>query len=111
VRVVRTRLGLDVFCDQGKQSHFQRALVQLGAVADAELVERVEQRLQRDPLGVEQKLLLGFQDAHLGEHAALVRQRRRVGALSGRERGDVVRQHRVEKRGGVRPAERELAAL
>ena len=97
--------------DQREQAALERALVQLGAVADAELRQRVEQGLERDALGVEQQLVLGAQHADLGEQAALVRQQRRVDAGAGRDGRDVVGEQRVEVGGGVRAADRELAAL
>ena len=64
-----------------------------------------------DPLGVEQQLVLGREHAHLGEHPPLVGEQRRVDAAAGRDARDVVGEQRVEVGGGVRAADRELAAL
>jgi len=87
-RLVQRSIGVGP--DDREQRRFQRALVQLRAVTDPELRQRVEQRLQRDPLGIEQQLAVAAQHAYLGEHAALVRQQRRVGATADPNRGDVV---------------------
>ena len=48
----RARVGPD----QRQQPALERALVQLHVVADLEAADHVEQRLQRDALGVEQQL-------------------------------------------------------
>ena len=49
-----------------------RALVQLDVVADLEAADHVEERLQRDALGVEQQLVAAVEDAQVAEHLALV---------------------------------------
>ena len=80
----RRRLG----SDQRQQPALQRALVHLHLVADLEAVDHVEQRLQRDALGVEQQLLrrrvalADGEDAEVSEHLALVRQERRVATFA-----------------------------
>ena len=51
----RRRRGL-LGPDQREQAALERALVQLDVVADLEAADHVEQRLQRDALGVEQQL-------------------------------------------------------
>jgi hypothetical protein len=97
--------------EQRDQPSLQRALVQLHVVAEAEAADDVEQLLQRDALGVEQDLLAGVEDPHVGEHLALGAQQRRVAPRPGHERLDVVGDLALQERLGVGAGEGELAAL
>ena len=109
----RRRLG----SDQRQQPALQRALVQLHLVADLEAVDHVEQRLQRDALGVEEQLLrrraalADGQDAQVSEHLALVRQERRVAALARAQVRELVGHLPVEELDRAGAAESELAPL
>ena len=82
----RRRIG----ADQGQQPTLQGPLVHLDVVADAEPPDHVEQRLQRDPLGVQDELVPGVQDPDVAEHLALRREERGVAAGAHREPLDVI---------------------
>jgi len=97
--------------DQRQQRALQRALVQLDVEADLEAADHVEQRLQRAALGVEPQLVAEVQHAHVALHLALVGQERGVQAGAGLQQRDVVGDLAVEELLGLRPGERELAAL
>ena len=97
--------------DQRQQAAFQRSLVQLQVVADAEAADQVEQRLQRRALGVEQQLLLGGQDPQIAEHLALGGQEPGITALACRQRFDVVGDLALEELPGLGAGQRQLAAL
>jgi len=76
--------------DQREQPALERALVQLGRVPDAELGQRVEQRLQADALAVEQQLVFGREHPHLRQHPPLVGEQRGVDSGPGSHARDVV---------------------
>ena len=85
--------------------------MQLGLPAHRAAAQGVEQRLQRHALGVDPQLRGGVEHAQVGEHLALVGQQGGVAAAARRERLDVVRDLAGEQLLGLRPGERELAAL
>ena len=64
-----------------------------------------------DALGVEPELVVGVEHPQVGQHLALVGQQRRVAAAAGDQRLDVVGDLAGEQLLGLRPRERELAAL
>ncbi len=97
--------------DEGEQRLLERALVQLGLPAHRAAAQVVEQRLERHPLGVDPQLGAGVEHAQVGQHLALVGQQGGVAAGAGRERLDVVRDLAGEQLLGLRPGQRELAAL
>ena len=65
---------------------------------------------QRLRLGVEQEPVLSAQDAHVGADLSLGGQQRRVAALPGGERLDVVRDLALEEVRDVLAGQQELAA-
>ena len=69
--VARTGDCLRIGADQRQQPALDGALVQLRVVADHPAADQVEQRLQRDPLGVEQQLVARVEHAEVAEHLAL----------------------------------------
>ena len=85
--------------------------MQLDLPSERAVAQRVEQRLQRDALAVEQQLILTSQDPHLGEHVALGVEQRGVSAAADRDRGDVLREQRIEERHRFLAAQRELSAI
>ena len=105
--------------DLGAARADQREDRPLGAeVGDLDLApDRVhrqvaQDRLQRLGLGVEQDLLRRRpQHPHVRLHVALAVEQRRVLALAGRQRLDVVGQLPLQVLGGVGPADQQLAAV
>ncbi len=97
--------------EQRQQAALHGALVELDVVTDAETADHVEQLLQRHPFGVEQQLVAGVEDPQVAEHLSLRGEERRVAAVSGRQRLDVVGHLALEKGLRVTSGERELAAL
>ena len=86
--------------------------MQLGPPAHRAAAQVVEQRLKRHSLGVDPQLGVGgVEHAQVGQHLALVGQQRGVAAAAGRERLDVVGDLAGEQLLGLRPGQRELAAL
>ena len=80
------------------------------AVQDyAKAIYALEQRLQREALGVEQPLAGGGEDAQVAQHLALRGQERRVATLAVGERLDVVGHLAVEERLAIHAREGELA--
>jgi hypothetical protein len=97
--------------DERQQGLLQRALVQLHLPADAPATDRVEERLQRQALGVQPQLGAGVDGTQVAEHLALVGQQRREAARARLERLDLVGHLAVEELLGLLAGERELAAL
>ena len=92
--------------------------MQFGLVADLEAADHVEQRLQREALGVEQQLgrrpcrvPAACEDAQVAEHLSLVREEGRVAAIAGAQVGELVRHLAVEELDSPGARQRELAAL
>ena len=85
--------------------------MQLYVVADHSTPDHVEQRLERDPLGVEQELVWSVEDPEVAEQLALWGEERGVAAGPRGERLDVVGDLAVEERLGFAARERELPAL
>ncbi len=117
---VRVLLGGQLRCpgelarprpEQRQLAALERALVQVGAEADEAVAQRVEDRLERDALHVQQQLVPGVQDPQLAEHLALRRQHGRKLARPGRERRDVVRDDAVERLRAVLAGDRQPAAV
>jgi hypothetical protein len=97
--------------DQRQQPAFDRALVQLHVVAEAEAADHVEQLLQRHPLGIEQQLVAGVEDPDVAEHLALGGEERRKAAPPGHERLDVVGHLTLQKLLGVGAGQCQFAPL
>ena len=107
----RRRRGAAARCSDSSP----RSSVRLCSSTSQPIAQRrimVEQRLQRDALGVEQQLVAGVEHAQVAEHLALGRQERRVAALRRRSSAStslVTWPLRNSLR--ARAGQRELAAL
>ena len=75
---------------------------ELDVVRHQQRVQRLQEVVARAHVDVEQQAVRERGDAHVGRDAALDGQQQRRAAAPGHERGDVVRQHPLEKRGAIR---------